>query len=359
MFHKIQIIKKQVIYIILTLSIIALNLSVVKKTNASNYNIENIIISENFSKNFKKEDVFDKAFKEAFDQLILTLLNSSDKKKIQNMSLHTIKRLIDSFVIKNESFINNNYSANFTVNFNKANTLNYFEKNNIFPSIPKKIDLLFIPVLIEKNKSGIEYLNDNQISKNWNNRINNHNLINYILPTDEIEDREIIIKNFSNIESFDFKEIINKYNISNNIILIINESNQKIQILSKININTNYEILNFSFENLDLNNKNDLNKIIDNLQVKFEDIWKSYNIINTSIKLPLSISINSKEYQRIKTFEEFLDSFDLVSSSKISMFDNKYTSYKLIFNGSPKTFFDEANKYGFFFIKENQNWIIK
>ena len=339
MFHKIQIIKKQIIYIILILSIIVLNLSVVKKTNASNYNIENIIISENFNKNFKKEEVFDKAFEAAFDQLILTLLNSSDKKKIQNMSLYTIKRLIDSFVIKNESFVNNNYSANFTVNFNKVNTLNYFEKNNIFPSIPKKIDLLFIPVLIDKNKSGIELFNNNQIYKNWNNRINNHNLINYILPTDEIEDRGIIIKNF--------------------IILIINENNQKIQILSKININNNYEILNFTFENLDLNNKNDLNKIIDNLKIKFEDIWKSYNIINTSIKLPLSISIDSKEYQRIKTFEKFLDSFDLVSSSKISMFDNKYISYKLIFNGSPKTFFDEANKYGFFFIKENQNWIIK
>ena len=54
----------------------------------------------------------------------------ADKKKIQNMSLYTIKRLIDSFVIKNESFINNNYSANFTVNFNKVNTLNYFEKKH-------------------------------------------------------------------------------------------------------------------------------------------------------------------------------------------------------------------------------------
>ena len=86
---------------------------------------------------------------------------------------------------------------------------------------------------------------------------------------------------------------------------------------------------------------------------------KAINIINTSIKLPLSISIDSKEYQRIKTFEKFLESFDLVSSAKISMFDSKYISYKLIFNGSPKTFFDEANKYGFFFIKENQNWIIK
>ena len=359
MLYKIQIFKKQIFYIILTLSIIALNTFLFKKAYASNYNIENIIISENFNKDFKKEEVFDKAFELAFDQLILTLLTSSDIKKIQNVNLFTIKRLIDSFTIKNENFIDNKYSANFTVNFNKSNTLNFFENNNIFPSMPKKIDLLLIPVLIEKNKVGIKYFNENQIYKSWNSRTENHNLINYILPTDEIEDREIMVKNFSNIESFNFKDLISKYNIFNNIILIVNENNSQIQILSKININNNYEIINFTYDNLNLDNENDLNNIIDDLQLKFEDIWKNYNIINTSIKLPLSVSIDSKKNKRIEIFEKFLESFDLVSSSKILMFNNNYISYKLIFNGSPKTFFDEAEKNGFFFKKENQNWIIQ
>ena len=58
-------------------------------------------------------------------------------------------------------------------------------------------------------------------------------------------------------------------------------------------------------------------------------------------------------------FEKFIESFDLISSSKILMFDNNYISYKLIFNGSPKIFFDEAKKYGFFFKKENQTWIVQ
>ncbi len=359
MFRKNEIFKKQIFYIILILSIIVINSFSSKKVNAANYNVENIIISEIFNKNFKKEDVFDKAFKLAFNELILTLLTSTDKKKIQNINLFKIKRLIDSFVIKNENFINNKYSANFSVNFNKTDTLKFFESENIFPSMPKKIDLLLIPILIDKDKDTIKYFNENPIYKNWNNKSENHNLINYILITDEIEDREIISRNFSNIESFDFEEIINKYNLNNNIILIINENSKKVQILSKININNNNEIINLTYENLDLNNKKNLNHIIENLKIKFEDTWKKYNIINTSIKLPLSISINSKKNKRIKMFEKFIESFDLISSSKILMFDNNYISYKLIFNGSPKIFFEEAKKYGFFFKKENQTWIVQ
>ena len=65
-----------------------------EKLDAKAFNINNIEISKpfeiNFNKNFKKEDVFDKAFKLAFNELILTLLTSIDKKKIQNINLFKI-----------------------------------------------------------------------------------------------------------------------------------------------------------------------------------------------------------------------------------------------------------------------------
>ncbi len=356
---KIQFLKKQVIYIIIILSITVLNSLVIKKATASNYDVENIIISENFSKNFQKEDVFDKAFRLAFDQLILTLLTSNDKKKIQNTDIFTIKRLIDSFNIENERFINNNYSANFSVSFNKKDSLSFFEAKNIFPSIPKKIDLLLIPILIEKNITDIKYFSDNEIYKNWNIKNEHHYLINYILPSDEIEDREIINNNYKNIESFDFKDIINKYNLNNYIILLVNENSNIIQVLSKIFLNENYEIINVSYENLNLKNKKNLHFIISDLKKKFEDTWKNLNIINSSIKLPITISIDSKNNNKIEEFEIFTNNFDLVYSTKILMFNNNYISYKLIFNGSPNIFFEEAKKNGFIFKKKNQNWIMK
>ncbi|OUX53518.1 MAG: hypothetical protein CBE47_03020 [Pelagibacteraceae bacterium TMED287] len=355
----IQIFKKYIFYIILILSITVINSFVFKKVYASNYDVENIIINENFNKDFKKEDVFDKAFIFAFNKLILTLLTSEDKEKIINTNIYTIKRLIDSFNINNERFVNDNYTANFTVSFNKKNTLNFLEKKNIFPSIPKKISLLLIPILIENDKNNIKYFNENNVYLNWNVSKDNHELIKYILPEDEIDDREMIDKNFSDIESYDFKELISKYNIENYIIVIINQNKKDIKILSKIYINNNYEIINLNFENQSLKNEKNLNDIINFLKIKYEDVWKNYNIINTSIKLPITLLINSKDKSKIEMFEKFVENYDLISTHKILKFNNVYIYYKLIFSGSPKTFFDEAKKNGLIFIEENQNWVIE
>ena len=38
------------------------------------------------------------------------------------------------------------------------------------------------------------------------------------------------------------------------------------------------------------------------------------NEINTSIKLPLTISVNSKDYEKILKLENALNNFDLISS---------------------------------------------
>ena len=56
--------------------------------------------------------------------------------KLKNTNIKTIKRLVDSFTIIDEKFVENKYIATFEVNFNKKLVLNYLEKKNIFISIP-------------------------------------------------------------------------------------------------------------------------------------------------------------------------------------------------------------------------------
>ena len=43
-----------------------------------------------------------------------------------------------------------------------------------------------------------------------------------------------------------------------------------------------------------LNNENELDKLINDLKIIYEDFWKEKNLINTSIKLPISIQIDNK-----------------------------------------------------------------
>ena len=74
----------------------------------------------------------------AFQRLIQMTVISDQVIKLNNLRQKEIKNLIDSFIIKDEKFIKNSYSAKFDVNFNKQNTILFFEKKNIFPSIPQK-----------------------------------------------------------------------------------------------------------------------------------------------------------------------------------------------------------------------------
>ena len=127
------------IFIIIVTSILFLNILLNLKLQAASFNITELEISEEFDLDFNKKKVFDKAFNLAFNKLTSMVITSTDKQKIKNIKLITIKNLIDSFNVNDEKFIDNKYYANFNVNFNKKNTLKFFEERNIFPSIPKKI----------------------------------------------------------------------------------------------------------------------------------------------------------------------------------------------------------------------------
>ena len=78
--------------------------------------------------------------------------------------------------------------------------------------------------------------------------------------------------------------------------------------------------------------------IIEKTKIFFEDIWKQNNQINTSIKLPINISINSKKVKQIQLIENYLAQLDLVSNFYVTKFNNNNTIYKIIFNGNPNQF---------------------
>jgi hypothetical protein len=108
-----------------------------------------------------------------------------------------------------------------------------------------------------------------------------------------------------------------------------------------------------------LSNEKRFEEVLESLKTIYENYWKKNNEINTSIKLPITISINSKEYNKIKKFENVLENNDLISNFYILRFDNQNTFYKIIYNSSPKTFLKDFNKEKFIISTENKIWVIK
>ncbi len=329
------------------------------KCEAKAFDIDNVNISQPFEINFDKNEVIDEGFKKAYQNLIRIILNSNDQKRIKQIKLSEIKGMIESFSIKEEQFINEIYYVNLGVSFNRNKIFNFLKKNNIFPSIPLKKKILFIPVIIDEEKKELLIFSNNKIFEKWNNDIKNFHLIEYILPTEDIEDISIIKDKFGVIEEYDFKEIIGKYNLNDSIITLIFKKKDQARVLSKMNIQNNISIKNQTFLDLDINNDLQIKKMIGQLKIIYEDYWKDSNQINTSIRLPLNIKVDNSDNLKIMKFEKQMIDMELIYDFFIKKFDKNFTYYQIIFNGTPNIFLKNMSENNYLFNTENNIWLLK
>ena len=323
------------------------------------YLIKNVDIIEPYDLNFNKENVVDKAFKKAFNTLISKILLSENLDKINSNDLDAIRTMVKSFSIINEEFINNNYHAEFNVFFEKKKLIDYFYNLNMITSAPIEKKVFFLPILINLNNNEIKMFSENKFYLEWENIQDNSYLINYILPDEDLEDYNYIKKNLENIETYNFKGILNKYDKENYIISVFIIDNNNLDVLSKISFNKNISIFKSKFENTDYKIQENLNKIISNLKKSYEDKWKLENEINLSIKLPIKISIKSKNINLIKNFEKDLKSSDLIYVYEIESMTKNRTSYKIIYNGNPDKLIKNLESKNYNLDYSGETWIIK
>ena len=329
------------------------------KIFAKSFVIENIDISRPFEMNFDKNQVINEGFESAFFELISLIVSSSDRNKINNVQLNELKGMIESFSIQEEKFINEIYYVNLGVSFNKKKIYKYLEERNIFPSVPNKKKFLFIPIIIDENKKDLLIFDKNEIFKNWNINSEKTHLIEYLLPTEDLEDLNQIKKNYEIIEQYDFKEVISKYNLNDSIVSLIFKDKVGLRVMSRITYNNNLVIKNESFPSKDLNDKQQVNKLIKELKLVYEDHWKKINQINTSIKLLLNIKISNKNSEILFDFEKNLNDLDLINYFFITKFDKDYTYYRVIFNGTPSTFLKTMEEKNYNFNTQNKIWSLR
>ena len=354
-----KLLKLQKIYIFIISFVLFIIIFSTTYLYANTFRVSEIEISSPFDLNFRKSTVIDEGFQISFLSLLSMITTSGDKNKINNISIKELKSMIDSFTISDEKFINNEYFAKLETTFNKKKILKFLETKNIFPSIPIRNKVLLIPILMDTEMDSIYLFNDNIFYDKWNDKKKNYQLLDYLLPSEDIEDLMKLQEMSNSIETYDFINLIKKYDLKDYIISIIYKNKDEVKILSKINLNKSLIVNNQKYSNINLTNEKDFYMILENLKNLYEDEWKKNNEINTSIKLPLTISIKSTDYKKIVYLEEVLADTDLISNFYILKFTNKFIQYRIIYNGSPKTFFnDMGNKY-FDIVMENNVWTVK
>ena len=329
------------------------------EVRAKSFEINNIEISKPFKSNFDKNKVIDSGFEKAFLQLIYKLIKSTDYEKLESIKLNQIKSMIETFSIQEEKFVNQEYFLKLGVSFNKKKIFDYLEKRNIYPSQIKKEKFLFIPIIIDEDINDLIIFSNNPIYDNWNKDVKTFELINYLLPSEDLEDYNLIKANLDNLETYDFSEITKKYFLDNYIISLIFRGKSETRVLSKIYNEKNEIIKNNSFKNLDLNNVEDLIFFRDSLKNLFEDTWKKINEINTSIKLSIKIKIKNDDLKKSNRFESDLIDIDLVNDFSVQKFNKDFIFYEILFNGTIQNFINIMKNKNYIFNTEKKVWTIK
>jgi len=345
---------REYIFIILTATIFSL-ISFSKSFSEENaFIIDNVKVEGAIDINFSRNKYINKAFLDSFEILMSRILLSRDLNKINNIKLKKIKNLINSFQILEESYQSDEYKAIFKIFYNDIKVKKLLGQRNISFSLPKKISAVFFPILFVNEE--IQYFNDNFFYKQWITVEIKNELINFILPLENLDDISKLKEMKNGIDELNVDSFVNKYNIKNYVFTLMHHENKLLNIYLITNFNNKKTNKNISYELDDINNEIKLNLILKDLKAQITDIWKEENIVN--LLMPLSIKIKF-QYKNLKDLDVLKNAF-----YKISIIDNYFLEelnidhsfFKIYYYGNPKRLRKELLKFNYQLKNEQGHW---
>ena len=230
----------QIKKIFIFFSVIIFFLSITFSKSLSDENVfvvDNVKIEGKIDLNFSRDKYIDKAFLKSYQILISKILLTRDLNKIKNTELKKIKELADSFQVLEENFQKEKYSAIFKIFYNDRKVKKFLGKKNISFSQPKNISAIFFPILIINGE--LQDFSESFFYKNWTVVKIKNELINFILPLDDLDDISKIHKMKNSIEELNISDLVNKYNIDNYVFAFMEYSKDQLNVYVKTNFNNN------------------------------------------------------------------------------------------------------------------------
>ncbi len=298
-------------------------------SDSSVFDVNNIEI-ENKGK-ASNEILANYAIERGFNIFLNRVLLKEDKKKLDEIKLSEIKKLVTYYQVLNNENNENNFKTKFNVSFDKDKIHDLFFSKNISYSEIKDKELFTLPIL--KKDDQIFIYNDNYFYEKWN-EFYETDLIEFILPIENIEIIQKITLNSSNLLNIDLTELFKEYP-NKNLALIFIEKNipqkEKIYLISKIN---NKSIVkNIKLNKLELRDNNFDEEIIKEIKKELINLVKAQSLIDISAPSFLNAQLNIKKKNNLVELNLRLKKIDLIENVFIEDFNSEYVSLKIKYLG--------------------------
>ena len=320
------------------------------------FNVNNIQLEK--KDKISQNALADKAIKRGFSQLMEKILLQEDSKRLINLKFSSIKKLVSYYQITEISKQEKTKElVNFSVTFDKDKIHHLFYKEGISYSEISDKELYILPILIKNDN--IFIFNNNYFYEKWN-EIYKNDLIEFILPLENIE----IIQNINNYKNtlFDLNlvDLFREYSDKNLALVLIednNRSNTKMYI--KTIIQGKDISRNINLKNENLSSENFYNKVIIQSKKELINLIKSKNLIDIRTPSFLNAKLNLNKSSNLVDLNSKIKNIDLIENIFVQEFNKDYMNLRIKYLGKLDKIINQLKKEKIGLELINDQWVIK
>ncbi|MFL2875923.1 MAG: hypothetical protein CNB20_00115 [Pelagibacterales bacterium MED-G43] len=298
----------------------------------------------------------DQAIKKGFNQLINRILLTRDKENFSDLNLTRIKQLVTYYRVSTVSEETNKELLNFSITFDKDKIHQLFYQRGISYSEILDKELYILPILIKNNEVFI--FNNNFFYKNWT-EFYKENLIEFIIPLENIEIIQKVNKNKDNLINLEISNLLREYSKKNLALVFIedNKNMKKVYIKSKIQGKNISKSLNFKKQSF--NDKEFNIKIIIETKKELINLIKSKNLIDIRTPSFLNAKLEINKTNSLIELNSRIKNIDSVEKIYIQEFNKNFVNLKIKYLGKLEKIINQLKNEKINLQLLDDTWIIK
>jgi len=320
------------------------------------FDVNNIQIEKN--EKITNKALSELAIKKGFNQLITKILLEEDSNKLLDLNASTIKQLVKYYQVTNILDEKKNIElARFNILFDKDKIHELFYKRGILYSEFYDKELYILPILIKENE--IFIFNSNYFYENWN-QVQKDDLIDFILPLENIEIIKKINENKSNLINLSIIEVFQEYSNKNLALILIEDSKTnsgKIYIKTIIQEKEISKSLELKKQNLDTFKFYE--QIITETKKELANLIKFTNLIDIRTPSFVNIKLYLNKKSNLVGFNSKIKNIESIEDIYIQEFNKDYINLRIKYLGKLDKLINQLKRESINLQFINDKWVIK
>lgn len=320
------------------------------------FNVNNIQLEK--KEKITNNDLANLAIKKGFNQLITKILLKQDNDKLTDLNFPAIKQLVTYYQITNiPNKKTEDQIVNFSITFDKEKIHDLFFKRGILYSEITDKELYILPVLIAEDE--IFIFTNNFFYNNWN-KIYEDDLIEFILPLENIEIIQNINNNKNNLINLEIENLLSEYK-NKNLALILIEKNKtnivKVYIKSSLQGKKISKSINLKKQNLSSEKINE--KIVIESKKELINLVKSENLIDIRTPSFLNAKLDINKKSNLVVLNSRIKKIDSIENVYVEEFNKDFMKLRIKYLGKLEKIIHQLNKEKINLKLINDQWVIK